>query len=81
MNPSQSSSRGVLGPLGLLLVAVLWLMAVSGNIPSAGVATPTPPPQAGHVEKSDKNVIAIPGLAHNPATTHPTSVPSTGTGT
>ena len=45
MTRSQRRSSGVLGPLGLLLVLVLWLVTVSGNAPSTNLAAPPPSSQ------------------------------------
>jgi len=44
MAGARRTTRGVLGPLGLLLVTVLWLMTVSGNTPSTNVAAPSSQP-------------------------------------
>lgn len=35
MVESQGSARGVLGPFGIILIAVLWLLIVLGNGGSA----------------------------------------------
>jgi hypothetical protein len=77
---SERSSRGVLGPLGLLLVIVLWLMTVSGNVPSANLASPPASSQPAYVK--EEVVPAFGGSADHLTTlaTHPASMPTAGTG-
>jgi hypothetical protein len=77
MDRSRRNSTGVLGPLGLLLVAVLWLMTISGNTASKNVVAPTPPEEPGYV---DDGVVRAPAPTHGILTSHPTSLPTTGTG-
>jgi hypothetical protein len=87
MERSQRSSSGVLGPVGLLLVAVLWLMTISGNVPSKNLAASPATPQTGHVDQTP--VPTVGGSTHNrltltthPAglTTHPATLPGSGAG-
>ncbi len=76
MDRSHGRSRGVLGPLGLLLVAVLWLMTVSGSLTSKNLAAPA---------SAADGPGFIGGIAHHldspeTLTTYPTTYPTTGTG-
>jgi hypothetical protein len=67
MARSQRRSTGVLGPLGLLLVLVLWLITVSGNAPSTNLAAPSPSSQP----VSFHHPIAHVGQASQPALAPP----------
>lgn len=66
MARSQRRSTGVLGPLGLLLVLVLWLITVSGNAPSTNLAAPP--------ASSQPALIQSP-IAHVGQTSQPSLVP------
>jgi hypothetical protein len=67
-----------LGPLGLFIVAVFWLMALSGNIPAGSSPAPKPETEKTYVEEE---VVPLPDLAQNPVTSYPASLPTGGTGT
>lgn len=67
-------TTGVLGPLGLLLVTVLWLATVSGNTPSPSLTTPLSQPARfadpiAHVGRFTPGASAVRGpLPHLPGT-------------
>jgi hypothetical protein len=77
MDRSHGSSRGVLGPVGLLLVAVLWLMTISGSLTNRNLAAPV---AADDQSTSIGQVIARHFSPGESLTTCPTTHPNTGTG-
>lgn len=78
MDRSQNSSRGVLGPLGLILVAVLWLMTLSGNIPTGSQNAASHDTEKTYVVDE---VVPTPELARGSLATHPASLSTAGKGT
>ncbi len=78
MGRSARSSTGVLGPLGLLLVAVLWLIIVSGNPPTENLAAPVAPSERVDVDEGGRHAG---GLPHPMLTTKPATAPAVRHGT